>query len=209
MTVEHQNMVVHFFHNVDRISKPITHLESLSQPGGDPLIYEILLCAVYTIYSVLSIYRPRILRFSVFTVRHLRSRIKSHINNVIFSCIHRFPELPFSRIHRCKKRSRHSISRINFSASIDRLRKKNLKRDVYVGTVLHNSATSFSRPVLMWEKKLKWDMYVETVLYNSATSDRQPVLMWEKNWSEICMWKPCCIRVPVVTVDPDLCVTFS
>jgi hypothetical protein len=53
-------------------------------------------------YSVLSIYRPRILCFLVFTVRHIRSRIKSHINNVIFSCIHRFPELPFSRIYRCK-----------------------------------------------------------------------------------------------------------
>jgi hypothetical protein len=53
-------------------------------------------------YSVLSIYRPHILRFSVFTVRHLRSRIKFHISNVIYFRIHRFPELPFSRIYRCK-----------------------------------------------------------------------------------------------------------
>jgi hypothetical protein len=89
-----------------------------------------------SLYSVLSIYRPCILRFSVFTVRHLRSRIKSHINNVIFSRIHRFLEQPFSRIHSCKKRSRHSISRINFSASIEQsIEKKILKRDIYVGTV--------------------------------------------------------------------------
>jgi hypothetical protein len=128
-------------------------------------------------YSVLLIYQPRILRFSVFTIRHLWSWIKSHINNVIFSHIHRFPELLFSRIHRCKKRSRHSISRINFSASIDRLRKKILKRDIYVGTVLHNSATSFSRPVLMWEKKLKWDMHVETMLHKSASSGSRPAFM--------------------------------
>jgi hypothetical protein len=84
-----------------------------------PLHKDIKLIEIHSIYSVLSIYRPRILRFLVFTVRYLRSRIKSHINNVIFSRNHRFPEQPFSRIHSCKKRSRHSISRINFSASID------------------------------------------------------------------------------------------
>jgi hypothetical protein len=43
------------------------------------------------VYSVLSIYRPCILRYLVFTVRHLRSRSKSHINNVIFSRNYRFP----------------------------------------------------------------------------------------------------------------------
>jgi hypothetical protein len=47
-------------------------------------------------YSVLSIHRLRYVRFSVFTVRHLSSRIQFHINNVIYFRIHRFPELPFS-----------------------------------------------------------------------------------------------------------------
>jgi hypothetical protein len=59
-------------------------------------------CMEMCIYSVLSIYRPCNVRFSVFTVRHLSSRIKSQINNVIYFCVHRLPELPFFRIYRCK-----------------------------------------------------------------------------------------------------------
>jgi hypothetical protein len=60
-------------------------------------IFHIVMSVVLNkIYSVLSIYRPRILRFLVFTVRHLRSRIKSHINNVIFSRI-RFPRSPLKK----------------------------------------------------------------------------------------------------------------
>jgi hypothetical protein len=55
---------------------------------------------VFSIYSVLLIYQPRNVRFSVFTVRHLSSRIKFHINNVIYFRIQRFqattvfPHLP-------------------------------------------------------------------------------------------------------------------
>jgi hypothetical protein len=41
-------------------------------------------------YSVLSIYGPRNVRFSVFTIRHLSSRIKFHLYNVIYFRIHRF-----------------------------------------------------------------------------------------------------------------------
>jgi hypothetical protein len=39
-------------------------------------------------YSVLLIYRPHNVHFSVFTIRHLSSRIKFHINNVIYFRIH-------------------------------------------------------------------------------------------------------------------------
>ena len=40
-------MVVHFFHDLHSISRPITWTVSLNL--GDPFIYNILLCAVYII----------------------------------------------------------------------------------------------------------------------------------------------------------------
>jgi hypothetical protein len=85
-------------------------------------------------YSGISIYRPRNFRFSVFTMRHLWSRIKFHINNVIYFCIHRSQNCRFSAFIACKSRSWHSISRMVH------LRKK-LKRAIYLGSVLHTSAT--------------------------------------------------------------------
>jgi hypothetical protein len=51
-------------------------------------------------YSGISIYRSRNVRFLVFIVHHLCSRIKFHINNVIYFCIHRSPDLSFFRLYR-------------------------------------------------------------------------------------------------------------
>ena len=70
-------------------------------------------------YSGISIYRSRNDRFSACTVRNFWSRIKFHINNVIYFRIHRFPNYRFSALIVCKSRSRRSISRV------DRLKKKN------------------------------------------------------------------------------------
>jgi hypothetical protein len=55
-----------------------------------------LKCAVVLVYSGISVYRSRNVHFLVFIVRHLWSRIKFHINNVIYFCIHRSPDLSFS-----------------------------------------------------------------------------------------------------------------
>jgi hypothetical protein len=60
------------------------------------------------LYSELSIFH-----FQVFFVHHLCSRIKFHINNVIYFCIFRFPYFSFFRLFRCKSRSRHSISHMD------------------------------------------------------------------------------------------------
>jgi hypothetical protein len=93
-------------------------------------------------YSGISIYRSRNVRFLVFIVRHLWSQIKFHINNVIYFCIHRSPNLSFIRLYRCKSRSRHSICHMDFLAWF------------------------------VWEKKLKWAIYVGSVLRTSATRGR-------------------------------------
>ena len=45
----------------------------------------------FSVYSGTSIYRSRNDRFPACTVRHFWSRMKSHINNVIYSRIHRSP----------------------------------------------------------------------------------------------------------------------
>ena len=76
-------------------------------------------------YSGTSIYRSRNDRFPACTVRHFWSRIKFHINNVIYSRIHRSPNYRFTALIVCKSRSRRSISRM------DRLKKKKLKRSIY------------------------------------------------------------------------------
>ena len=47
------------------------------------------------------------------TVCHFWSRMKSHINNVIFSHIHRSPNYHFTTLIICKSRSRRSISRMD------------------------------------------------------------------------------------------------
>ena len=69
------------------------------------------------IYSGTSIYRSRIDRFPACTIRHFWSRIKFHINNVIYSRIHRSPNSRFTAFIVCKSLSQHSISRM------DRLKK--------------------------------------------------------------------------------------
>jgi hypothetical protein len=90
-------------------------------------------------YNAISIYRPLNVRFPVFTMRHLWSQIKFHINNVIYFRIHRSPNCRFSAFIACKSRSRHSISCMDFLAWF--VWEKNLKRAIYVGSVLHTSAT--------------------------------------------------------------------
>ena len=77
------------------------------------------------LYSGTSIYRSRIDRFPASTIRHFWSRIKFHINNVIYSRIHRSPNYHFPAFIVCKSTSRHRISRM------DRLKKK-LKRNICV-----------------------------------------------------------------------------
>ena len=71
----------------------------------------------YTIYSGTSIYRSHIDRFPTSTIRHFWSRIKFHINNVIYSRIHHSPNYRFPTFIVCKSPSRHSIS------CMDRLKK--------------------------------------------------------------------------------------
>ena len=78
----------------------------------------------YHRYSGTSIYRSRNDRFPACTVRHFLSRMKFHINNVIYSHIHRSPNYHFTALIVCKSQSRRSISRM------DRLKKK-LKRSNY------------------------------------------------------------------------------
>ena len=53
-----------------------------------------------TIYSGTSIYRSRNIRFPACTVCHFWSRMKFHINNVIYSRIHRSPNYRFYHIDR-------------------------------------------------------------------------------------------------------------
>ena len=76
-------------------------------------------------YSRTSIYRSRIDRFPASTIRHIWSRIKFHINNVIYSRIHRSPNYRFPAFIVCKSPFRQSIS------CMDRLKKK-LKRSICV-----------------------------------------------------------------------------
>ena len=68
-------------------------------------------------YSRTSIYRSRIDCFPASTIRHFWSRLKFHINNVIYSRIHRSPNYRFPAFIVCKSTSRHRISRM------DRLKK--------------------------------------------------------------------------------------
>ena len=70
-----------------------------------------------TVYSRTSIYRSRVDRFPASTIRHFWSRIKFHINNVIYSRIHRSPNYRFPAFIECKSTSRHRIS------CMDRLKK--------------------------------------------------------------------------------------
>jgi hypothetical protein len=77
------------------------------------------------IYSGTLIYRSCIDHFSACTVRHCWSQIKFHINNVIYSHIHRSPNYRFPAFV-CKSLSRHSISRM------DRLKKNEAKYVLYL-----------------------------------------------------------------------------
>ena len=69
-------------------------------------------------YSGTSNYRSHNDRFPACTVRHFWFRMKFHINNVIYSCIHRSRNYRFTALIVCKSRSPRSISRM------DRLKKK-------------------------------------------------------------------------------------
>ena len=64
-------------------------------------------------YSRTLIYHSRIDRFPASTIRHFWSRIKFHINNVIYSRIHRSPNYCFPAFIVCKSTSRHRISRMD------------------------------------------------------------------------------------------------
>jgi hypothetical protein len=64
-------------------------------------------------YSGTSIYRSRNDRFPACTVRNFWSQIKFHINNVIYSRIHRSPNYRFPTLIVRKSRSRRSISRVD------------------------------------------------------------------------------------------------
>jgi hypothetical protein len=72
-------------------------------------------------------------------VRHLWSRIKFHINNVIYFRINRSPNCRFSAYITCKSRSQHSIFHMDFLAWF--VWGKKFKQAVYVGSLLHTSAT--------------------------------------------------------------------
>jgi hypothetical protein len=77
------------------------------------------LCDIVSLYSHLhyggiSIYRSRNVRFLLFIVCYLWSRIKFHINNFIHPWIHRSPDLLFFRLYRLPR---------EFSCMV-RLRKK-------------------------------------------------------------------------------------
>jgi hypothetical protein len=85
---------------------------------NENLCYFITLFGLITIYSGTSFYHSRFDRFPAYTIRHFWSRIKFHINNVIYSRIHRSPNYRFTAFIVCKSRSGHSISRM------DRLKKK-------------------------------------------------------------------------------------
>ena len=76
-------------------------------------------------YSGISIYHSRNDRFPARTVRRFWSCMKFHINNIIYSRIHRFPNYRFTALIICKSRSQRSISRI------DRL-KKNIWSEVFI-----------------------------------------------------------------------------
>ena len=69
-------------------------------------------------HSGIAIYRFDIDRFSACTVRNFWSRIKFHINNVIYFHIHCSQNYRFSALIICKSRSRRGIFRM------DRLKKK-------------------------------------------------------------------------------------
>ena len=90
-------------------------LRSFGIPDGLQCVLRLATC----IYSGIAIYRFDIDRFSAYTVRNFWSRIKFHINNVIYFRIHRSPNYRFSALIICKSRSRRGILRM------DRLKKKN------------------------------------------------------------------------------------
>jgi len=79
-----------------------------------------------SIHSRTSIYCSRINRFPASTIRHFWSRIKFHINNVIYSRFHRSPNYRFPAFIICKSTSRHRISRM------DRLKKIEAKYLRYI-----------------------------------------------------------------------------
>ena len=63
--------------------------------------------------------------FPACTIHHFWSRMKFHINNVIYSRIHCSPNYCFTALIICTSRSRSSISRM------DRLKKKLKRRSIY------------------------------------------------------------------------------
>jgi hypothetical protein len=86
--------------------------------------YQSIQCEPRMHYSGTLIYRSRNDHFPACTVRHFWPRMKFHINNVIYSRIHRSLNYRFTALIVCKSRSWPSISRM------DRLEKK-LKRSIY------------------------------------------------------------------------------
>ena len=82
-------------------------------------------CRLLTVVEVRKYSRTSIDRFPASTIRHFWSRIKFHINNVIYSRIHHSPNYRFPAFIVCKSTFRHRISRM------DRLEKK-LKRSICV-----------------------------------------------------------------------------
>ena len=78
------------------------------------------------IYSGTSIYRSHNDHFPACTVCHFWSRMKFHINDVIYSHIHRSPNYRFTTLIVCKSRSPRSISRM------DRLKKKKNWNEVII-----------------------------------------------------------------------------
>ena len=101
------------------------HMNSMLQNFQGTGHYQCILIYKYIyIYSGTSIYRSRNDRFPTCTVCHFWSRMKFHINNVIYSRIHRSPNYRFTALIVCKSQSQHNISRI------DRLKKK-LRWSIY------------------------------------------------------------------------------
>ena len=74
---------------------------------------------IIRMYSGTSFYHSHNDHFPACTVRHFWSRMKFHINNIIYSCIHRSPNYHFTALIVCKSWSWYSISHM------DHLKKKN------------------------------------------------------------------------------------
>ena len=88
-------------------------------------LFVVYMLSQFAYYSGTSIYRSRNDRFPACTIHHFWSQMKFHINDVIYSRIHRSPNYRFTALIVCKSRSQCSISRM------DRLKKK-LKRSICI-----------------------------------------------------------------------------